>query len=113
MTRWNDIDFRPAPPGWRAVFVDPAEADTQVEIVPIPGWLIQEDLHDARSRRVVAAAQFEGNPHLVDVDDGGDDPRDPGTFWKILPPGAAEPTTAEVVARRDYLRRIRQPKPPP
>ncbi len=45
---WRDIDFRPAPPGWRAVYL---EADGTVSTEHIAGWLIQEEESHAQSGR--------------------------------------------------------------
>ncbi|MDG4758142.1 hypothetical protein [Micromonospora sp. WMMD710] len=77
---------------------------------PVVGWLVQERYgvyRDGREhvheepvegyeRRVIAAthsSEWEGRVFEVDFGDG---------FWKILPPGAADPTTEEVAAECKY-----------
>jgi hypothetical protein len=105
---WNTIDFRPAPPGWRVVFL----WDKQREVLPIAGWLIQErysqgsqdpyPLSDAlgddekvfgRRRRVIAGTAVKGYGWVVQaIDDNLDDVAD---VWRILGPGEPEATDEE------------------
>jgi hypothetical protein len=100
---WRDIDFRPAPPGWRAVYLG-SEGDVRIEY--LAGWLIQEEelyghsgrkhpredtRPEDRDRRVTpafhAAAQFGAELVEVESVEG---------LWRILPPGEPDPTAEEI-----------------
>ena len=105
---WNTIDFRPAPPGWRVVYLHPGGRD----VVPIAGWLIQErytqtgnfpddladDLHAdeqvcGRQRRVIpgyVSVEYGWTVWPIDKYEGGD-----AEIWHVLPPGAPKPDAAD------------------
>lgn len=88
---WTEVDFRPAPLGWRLVYL----IDDQVQIVPMPGWLIEEQHEDRApftrtgSRRVVAADMDE---YAVDSVAGR------SAFWMVLGPEQDEPTPDDITA---------------
>jgi len=104
---WNTIDFRPAPPGWRAIYLHPGER----EVVPIAGWLIQERYtqHGQSPPRLVDTLNEDEQvfgrqrrviPGFVSID--GDwtvrpiDMYDNGTdVWYVLAPGDPEPDASE------------------
>lgn len=110
---WNTIDFRPAPPGWRAIHLHPSGR----EVVPIAGWLIQErytqqsgslpqitnDLNDdervfGRQRRIIAgyvSIEYDWTVWPIDRYEGGQ-----AEVWHVLPPGAPEPDEADEQAER-------------
>ena len=57
---WRTLDFKPATPGWRVVYLDPDKR----AVLQVPGWLIQESYFydlpddqahddDAPERRVI------------------------------------------------------------
>ncbi|HEV7961711.1 MAG TPA: hypothetical protein VGP57_04135 [Actinoplanes sp.] len=54
---WVDVDFRPAPSGWRVAYVDAAK--NKITHVAMAGWMLQvhtgADRNDDRERRVVPA----------------------------------------------------------
>ena len=102
---WRDIDFRPAPPGWRAVYLG---THGTVSTEHIAGWLIQEEESHAqsgrqhprgdispedRNRRIVAAFHnlqaIAALPVEVDAIGG---------LWRILAPGQPDPTAEEINA---------------
>jgi hypothetical protein len=100
MTReWRDIDFRPAPNGWRVLYLDDTE-EVGWGAWPMAGWLIQEYAEDDgyhegvgadedrkpgdRPRRVIAAVVED--LELVPVDSPMFDP------WTIIGPGDPDPT---------------------
>jgi hypothetical protein len=103
--RWRDIDFRPAPPGWRAVYID---VDGNARTEHVAGWLIQEEEFygqtgrkhprgdtqmEDRDRRVVPAFHYadEFGVTLVGVDVVRG-------LWRILAPGQPDPTSEEIEA---------------
>ncbi|MFF4893459.1 hypothetical protein [Micromonospora chersina] len=97
---YRDIDFQPAPPGWRMIFL--AGDGKAVWKYPVPGWLIQEEADDEyepvtgtaphdRERRVIPAfwsAAFGIELQPADID--GDNPT-----W-VLGPGQPDPTEEEI-----------------
>jgi hypothetical protein len=96
---WRDIDFRAAPPGWRAVYLS---ADGDVRVEHIAGWLIQEEelyghsgrkhpredtRPEDRDRRIVPAFQDAADLIEVGAVDG---------LWRIVAPGEPDPTGEEI-----------------
>ncbi|MFF4823130.1 hypothetical protein ACFY20_08845 [Streptomyces sp. NPDC001312] len=89
------VDFRPAPAGWRIVWL----TDSGVDIAPMPGWIVREELECERGRstgyRDVVATR---------VEDHGAEPISLGTdvnFWYVLGPGEPEPTLEAAAAERE------------
>ncbi len=90
------IDLRPAPAGWRLVYLaddDPAGYVT----IPMPGWLIVEEVHYDREggisedltpppgnrwRTILAAGSDGSNLHPAEDDEN---------FWMAIGPGEDEP----------------------
>lgn len=89
------IDFRPAPDGWRVLFLD---QDENLDIKPMPGWLILgESAHDTTwdlpgtptgGRMVAAAAEWKGVLEAAHDDDA---------FVKVLGPGEPVPSREEAL----------------
>lgn len=92
--RFRTVDFRPAPPGWRVVFLD---GTGRAAITPMPGWLIQEEVEvegdeerPTGTRDVVASY----------VEENGVEPiRGDAYFWYVLAPGEDGPTPEEQAAQ--------------
>lgn len=110
---WNTIDFHPAPPGWRVVYLYPQIRQT----FPIAGWLIQDrytqgvvdpypvsiDLDSeeqvlGRRRRVIPGIVTEVYDWAVQAID--DNHEDNDNIWKVLAPGEPDPTDEEEQAER-------------
>ena len=111
------IDFRPAPSGWRLVYLaddDPAGYAT----VPMPGWLVLEEVNSDKNgdldtqrtlppgdrwRTVVVAASDGANLYPAD---------DAENFWMALGPGESEPPAQlvkeEKASRSEAARRERR-----
>jgi hypothetical protein len=90
---WQSIEFRPASPGWRAVYLDERERPA---VEQIAGWLVQErPAGDRGARRVVPAfhnvARWGVEPVAVDQA-----PR----LYRILAPGEVVPTAEEISDER-------------
>jgi hypothetical protein len=100
VSHYRDIDFRPAPPGWRMYFL--AGNGVGLRTYPVAGWLIQEATGEEyepqtevpaqdRDRRVVPAFwNRDFGVELQPADLGGDDPQ-----W-VLGPGQPDPTAEEI-----------------
>lgn len=100
---WRTVDFKPALPGWRALYLDTDER----LVLPVVGWLIQEsyylDLVSSEAhvddyspeRRVIPGTCAE--PYGWEVE-----PVDRGAefMWKLLAPGEPEPSEEEEQAER-------------
>lgn len=96
------IDFRPAPTGWRIVWLSALEAGYSTS--PLPGWLIQEevardeltdhplDTPDERDRYVMPAFLRDG--FVPESVEGIPE------FWYVIGPGEPPPTDEEVAAER-------------
>lgn len=104
--RFRTADFRPAPEGWRTVWI----TQQGMTIAPMPGWIIREEYEfdtpnsDGRStgsRDVVAGRLEEYGVEPIDFTDK--------SFWFILGPGEAEPGDAEVAAE---IRRRQEERSP-
>ncbi|NJP28074.1 hypothetical protein FLW53_28515 [Microbispora sp. SCL1-1] len=100
-TSYRSVDFHPAPPGWRSVFL---ADDGTITTEPMPGWLIQEEIEfDAETfedisptgyRRVVAS--YMDGAELEPVSDFSG-------FWCVISPDQPLPTAeqaAEELASR-------------
>ena len=96
---WRDIDFRPAPTGWRVWFVSEDNAWQR----PVAGWLIQEraiyDEYDddptpdygtdvADRPRRVATATYEESILLAFEDDPNG--------YAVIAPGESDPTADDI-----------------
>jgi hypothetical protein len=106
---WRNLDFRPAPAGWRAAWIDDAGTLT---VEAMPGWLIQEvEWYDDdgtnaeqtqepgdRERRVIAT--FASQEEVLGIDDALSEN---GDIWKLVAPGEPDPT--EVEAHIEFARR--------
>ncbi len=102
---WEDWDFRPAPAGWRVVYLTDSD-EPGWESEPMPGWLVQYEYEFSRRsfesvderplaerpRRVVAAV-IEG--HWLTAADTV------SNFWCVLGPGAPDPTPEQAREERD------------
>src|SRR3712207_6723155 len=96
--RWHDVDFRPAPPGWRAIYLD---AQDRPVVEQIAGWLIQE-----KGARPVPPAHPESPrpvrrvvPAFHRVADWGVDPiplDQVAGLYRIVAPGEAVPSAEEI-----------------
>lgn len=96
--QWHNVGFVPAL-SWRIHTLDD---QGKVGTLPLPGWLVQEevayhprgfvhsaDLQSPRPvRRVVAASHVYGE--LIDVYESVE------SFWRVDPPGAPDPTVEEI-----------------
>jgi hypothetical protein len=104
-TNWRVIDFRPAPPGWRAMYVLDNNGQPDLASQPLAGWLIQEECRgydrtgrfvtveaepDDRMRRIVAAELTGVVPGEV-VEVGAN-------VWMVLGPEQPDPSREQVLA---------------
>lgn len=101
-TVWNIADFRPAPLGWRLVFLN---RDTSIRVEPMPGWIILEEREQSMGGdsyltgdRRITAAMADG-AEVFSVDELGD------LFWYVLAPDEPEPTQQDGL---DEVKRRRQ-----
>jgi hypothetical protein len=100
---WRTLDFKAAPTGWRAVYLDAVECFG----VPVPGWLVQERyLHDLAGDRMYDDITPERRviPAVCTSPDGWTaEAADLGSYgeylWQILAPGEAVPTPEEESSR--------------
>jgi len=99
---WRTLDFKPAPPGWRVIYLNPGDR----EVLPMAGWLVQDsyllDLatteeheDDTTERRVIAAVCTDAEGWTVRAVDDDED-----HLWTVLAPGEPEPTQDEEAAER-------------
>lgn len=101
------MDFKPAPHGWRAVYLDSGQRFT----FPVVGWLIQESYRldpDTDEKHFDPRPERRVIPGICDPEDGWEvSPIDTEiTFlWKILAPGDPEPSEEE--EREERERRAR------
>jgi hypothetical protein len=102
---WRDIDFRPAPPGWRAVYLD---THGTVSTEHIAGWLIQEEVSHAQSGRLHPRGDISAEDRNRRVVPAFHDVQASGAVlvgidviagpWRILAPGQPDPTAEEINA---------------
>lgn len=101
--QWRDIDFRPAPAGWRVIFVAPKPPHWFSR--PLAGWIIQEQAHldhrghveadnlaaSDRDRRIVAGVHDPEGQLVLEaaISDWY------GEVWLVVGPGQEDPTTNE------------------
>lgn len=112
---WQTVDFRPAPPGWRVV----ALFGDRRDVLPMPGWLIQEryllDDNDkvvpepddgirGRQRRIAPGLTVEGYNWCVEPSD--ENTPDVDNTWMVLAPDQPEPSEEEQTAEVRPLRNI-------
>lgn len=96
---WRTIDFRPDNLGLRALYVFApemvVEPGADSDIIPVMGWLLQEDQQG--DRRVIAA--------VVNLRDGVLEPVDEAdvSFSQLLVPGQPDPTPEEIEHLRSHL----------
>jgi hypothetical protein len=95
------IDFRPAPPGWRLVYLMDGTPEGYVT-APMPGWLIQEEVYYSRQDtiddedtpapanrgRSVTAAGCDG-AYLFPAESAEN-------FWRVLGPDEDDPLDEQV-----------------
>lgn len=91
------VDFRPAAPGWRAVYLFPGE-DDPIEVHALAGWLIEDIERSSGDRdRAVRPAVYAMDSGLVQIEDDE-------TLWRLLGPGEDLPDAvaieAEIAQRR-------------
>lgn len=94
------VDFKPAPPGWRLVYLldeDDPSGDPFV-VADMPGWLVQRDRHGVH----VTAAQQED----CDVTTA----ESTSNFWRVLGPSDPLPSAEDAASERTE-RAKRRPKP--
>ncbi|SNY72897.1 hypothetical protein [Paractinoplanes atraurantiacus] len=104
---WQTVDFRPAPPGWRVVSLFGDRRD----VLPMPGWLIQEryliDEHGqvvaepgdgvrGRQRRIAPGVTVGAFHWCVEPTD--ENMPEVDSTWMILAPGQPEPSEEDQVA---------------
>lgn len=108
-----DHDFRPAAPGWQAVYLNET-GDPAVSVTDLAGWLIQlESRYDPhfftdddtrprseRPRRIVAATIDQDGTLYPCCDDDN--------FWGILAPSTPLPTKTQVVGDLTRRRALRE-----
>ena len=104
---WIDHDFRPAPPGWRLVYLTNL-AGTIPYIVDMPGWMVQQR-RGMDDRRVVAA-NIDPAGQLYPAGEGEVGPTptyEAEQFWGVLSPTDPAPThkAAVTVLRERQARR--------
>jgi hypothetical protein len=94
----RDVDFRPAPPGWLALFrIEGGTAAERWDPVPLAGWLIQEEIErDSQTdeptqdmppggwERCISPACYFGGDGLISVE-GMDN------FVTVIAPGTPLP----------------------
>lgn len=103
---WRIADFRPAPPGWRAIFLD---GDQGWISWALPGWIIEEKWeqpfgdapHPTGEKRIEAALTIDGSG--VAPIKGGCFTDD---FWDVRGPGDSDPTPEEEAEERAARARI-------
>ena len=115
MTHWRTIDFRPAAPGWRVIYLNRAGDGT--ETLPLAGWLIEEEAdgdfealtgipHHDRNRRIVPGIWAAGiGMDVVPADEDGD-----GPSWVLAAsdPDPDEAQIAQARTDRDQSRAVRE-----
>lgn len=97
---WRTVDFRPAPPGWRAVYLPPGQPTYQHAM---PGWLVQAT-DDGRYRVTAGALALQD---VTPVPAAGED------FWLLLSPEEGDPPPEMQLAerrRRGELVALDEPK---
>jgi hypothetical protein len=94
------LDFRPAPTGWRLVFLDAATMDVE----PMPGWLVLQEVEVQTDGTEVPTGWRDVEPGWFA--DGTVDPASNCLvpLWRVLAPGQDVPTQEEVAAERERLR---------
>ncbi len=102
---WEDWDFRPAPAGWRVVYLEDEDEPGWMS-EPMPGWLVQYEYEFSRRsfesvderplterpRRIVAAVIEDYWLSAADT---------VSNFWMVLGPGAPDPTAEQARAERE------------
>jgi hypothetical protein len=99
---WRTLDFKPAPPGWRVVYLN----SDKRQVVPMAGWIVQElylldidadQAHDVESpeRRVFPGVCLDAYGWEVEPVDS-----DASLLWMILGPGQTEPGEEEEAEER-------------
>lgn len=108
MPPWSTVDFRPAPDGWRLVFVNAEFGCHRIE--HMAGWLIQQRTYNDPNtrrretcRRVMPAAHGDTwiwGGEVLDADDlaAGDE------LYAVLAPEQDDPTEDEIKAHVQQLR---------
>lgn len=83
--QWITIDFKPAPAGWRVVYLNDADDHTgrHILVQPMPGWLIERSTTRPNSVRVVATYMDFAEPIPVDTI---------GNYWRTIGPDERVPT---------------------
>lgn len=132
---WRTIDLRPAPPGWRALYVDD---NGRTWTAPLIGWAIQEDAPAGerdrwhppadRDRQIVPATADPANgpePWVIQHDDEqffcliapGDEPPPPGVIDEHVRVRARLRQRAQrfdqAIRTGGSLRDLMTPDPPP
>jgi hypothetical protein len=115
-TGWRTLNFCPDPAGWQVVYLV-FEETTATLVVPVVGWLVQEEVHfHPRTFENLPRERQPEVPHtrvVAGVAEGAmvDPATEASNFWMLLGPGQAAPPRDDALAeiqrreRRDEERR--------
>lgn len=114
------LDFRPAPPGWSAYYLDEGDGGEPAFFpLPIVGWLIQAETEYHKGTYTPVEDQLPLNerprtvaPAGVDTEAGFvHDVTEDDNFWLLRGPGLPAPTAEEAREELASRRRAKEARP--